>query len=35
MEKKRFNNMYMLQRKLMNNAYLFDSRDDKKKLDLS
>jgi hypothetical protein len=35
METKKLNNMYMLQGKLMNNAYLFDSRDNKKELDLS
>jgi hypothetical protein len=35
MEIRRFNNMYMLQNKLLNNAYLFDSRDNKEELDLS
>jgi len=34
METKRLNNMYMLQRKLLNNAYLFDFKDRKEELDL-
>ncbi len=34
METRRLNSMYMLQRKLLNNAYLLDFRDHKEELDL-
>jgi hypothetical protein len=34
MEAKKLNSMYMLQGKLLNNAYLFNFRDHKEKLDL-
>ncbi len=34
METRRFNSMYMLQGKLLNNAHLFDFRDHKEELDL-
>jgi hypothetical protein len=35
METRRPNSMYMLQGKLLYNAYIFDFRDHKEKLDLS
>jgi hypothetical protein len=34
METRKFNNMYMLQGKLLNNAYFFYFKDNKEELDL-